>query len=231
MGDINQYRWIEKHIDLVHPPILEIGSKWYGEAVSFDFRALLSPRGAYIGTDLSAGRNVDVVADLTSDPGALPEALLSQRFGTIICMSVMEHVRDIFSFARNVTSLVAEGGVLFLSVPWIWRYHGYPADFWRFSPLALEFLFPAFELVQERSCVHEQEEVRVAPCKPESLGRYHEPRSRIGRLWSTMRGRLGQALPRVWRPQALLRPTMVDACFRKRLPAEAGAPARISAQL
>lgn len=143
MGDVNQYRWVEQHRHRVRGPVLEIGSRHYAEAVSNDFRALCSDHD-YLGVDMSAGKNVDRVVDFTQDFQHVDEQLSGRRFGTILCMSVMEHVSEIIPFANNLTAITAPGGVLFLSVPFVWRFHGYPSDYWRFSPEGVKQLFPEF---------------------------------------------------------------------------------------
>jgi hypothetical protein len=47
--------------------------------------------------------------------------------------------------AENITRLMARGGRLFISVPWVWRYHAYPDDYFRFSFRGVVSLFPEFE--------------------------------------------------------------------------------------
>lgn len=44
--------------------------------------------------------------------------------------------------AENMQRLVRPGGSIFISVPWVWRYHNYPDDFWRFSWAGIQSLFP-----------------------------------------------------------------------------------------
>ncbi len=33
-------------------------------------------------------------------------------------------------------------GCLYISVPWVWEFHAFPSDYWRFSLPALDTLFP-----------------------------------------------------------------------------------------
>jgi len=107
----------------------------------------------FVGVDMAAAPNVDVVADMTADFEMVDVALGGRRFHTVICCSVLEHVPNVFKIAANITQLTAPGGVLFLSVPFIWRYHGYPGDYWRFTPDAVEFLFPEFKFDERLSCL------------------------------------------------------------------------------
>jgi hypothetical protein len=35
------------------------------------------------------------------------------------------------------------GATIFVTVPFCWRIHGYPSDYWRMTPEALKVLFPS----------------------------------------------------------------------------------------
>jgi hypothetical protein len=152
MGDSNQVEWVRRFSDRIRGPVIEIGSRHYAPESSMDYRSICQGL-EFVGVDMSADANVDVVADVTQDFAVLDRALGGRRFQTVICCSVLEHVPDIFAMARNMTRLTASEGVLFLSVPFSWRYHGYPKDYWRFTPDAIEFLFPEFAFDPELSCL------------------------------------------------------------------------------
>ena len=66
-------------------------------------------------------------------------------------MSVLEHCWHPFRMAESLTALLEPEGTLFLSVPWVWNLHGFPDDYWRFSPSAVRVLFPSFEVVEDAS--------------------------------------------------------------------------------
>lgn len=144
MGDFNQLLWVEANRSIVRPPILEVGSKFYSENTFIDYRVLF-PEYEYIGADLSNGKNVDVVCDFTNDIESIRRQIGMRTVGTIICCSVLEHVSNIFDMARNISDLLVPGGVLFVSVPFVWEYHGYPDDYWRMTPNGVKHLFSQFE--------------------------------------------------------------------------------------
>lgn len=141
MGDKNQLLYLKKHLPSVDGPTLEVGSKDYGSTSSF--RDIYTDR-EYTGIDMQPGRGVDVVVDLTKGIGSLPSA----HFALIICCSVLEHVRRPWIFAEHITQLTKVGGSLYMSVPWVWRYHPYPDDYFRFSWRGIIELFPSFEWTQ-----------------------------------------------------------------------------------
>lgn len=135
MGDVNQSLYLQQHVPACDGPILEVGSKEYGNTATF--RSFYRD-AKYTGVDLSSGNGVDVVHDLSSGPG--PFELGS--FQLIICCSVMEHSPRPWKLAEVMTSLLAPGGTIYVSVPWVWRYHPYPDDYFRFSHKGVISMFP-----------------------------------------------------------------------------------------
>ena len=222
MGDVNQLAWVKAHEDRVQAPILEIGSKIYSAGVSMDYRSRYADRGLYLGIDMQPGDGVDLVADLTTDPRTWPEPLRSTKFRTIICMSVMEHVRDVYRFAANLKQLLAEDGTAFISVPWVWRFHGYPSDYWRFSPEALKFLFEPLALDEKASCVSYQPAGEVTPLTAQGLSVYPDydkdvapPPAKKGAI-AALRAVCGKLFPAPARGRRqVLYPTMINAAFAR----------------
>ena len=144
MGDVNQKSYLQKFHPVEDGPILEIGSKDHGgridHAGTTTFRTVYSAN-EYVGVDLEAGKGVDYTVDLVEGIGELPE----NHFALAICCSVMEHVARPWKMAENITRLVRPGGRLYISVPWVWRYHPYPDDYYRFSFRGIMQLFPEFD--------------------------------------------------------------------------------------
>ena len=88
----------------------------------------------YLGVDMLEGRRVDKVVDFTHPFEEVDAAVEGRRFGTIICMSVLEHCDQPFLMAENITRLLVPGGSLVVSVPFVFKFHGFPSDYWRFTP-------------------------------------------------------------------------------------------------
>ncbi len=140
MGDVNQLVFVRRFAEMFEAPFLEVGSKDHGSTE--DLRALFAGRGLYVGVDMQDGPGVDLVLDVTGDFDQLDAALGRRRFGTIFCLSVLEHCRRPFELARNLTSLLKPGGRICISAPFSWKFHAYPGDYWRFTPQGIELLFP-----------------------------------------------------------------------------------------
>lgn len=136
MGDINQRIFGLKHLR-TGGRVLEIGSKNYGN--TFSFRDWIRA-DEYVGLDIEKGCGVDFVHDLTKP---LPESV--GAFDTIICCSVLEHTPTPWLMAENISKATKPNGMLYVSVPWVQRYHAYPDDYFRISPRGVESLFPKFK--------------------------------------------------------------------------------------
>ena len=149
MGDINQHIFIRERIENFSGPFLEVGSKDYG--TTQDLRSLFAAGDEYIGVDMENGPGVDIVIDLTGDFKYVDAKLGNRRFGTIFCLSVMEHCENPFKMAINLTLLLKPGGILCIGVPFSWQIHGYPNDYWRFTPEGIKKLFPRIKFDMEQS--------------------------------------------------------------------------------
>jgi SAM-dependent methyltransferase len=149
MGDKNQLIYVQKYAEQLNAPYLEIGSRNYG--TTQDLRPLFAGRGKYVGVDMENGPGVDVVLDLTEDFERIDAKLNGERFATIFCFSVLEHCENPFKMADNMTSLLREGGQICVGVPFSWKMHAYPNDYWRFTHEGVKRLFPKLEFSPERS--------------------------------------------------------------------------------
>ena len=103
MGDLNQLKFIRENANLGTSPILEIGSKNYGNTPNL--------RGnytnfEYVGIDLENGDGVDIVLDLTDDFNIIEKKLGNMKFNTIICFSVLEHCKNPFRMCQNISQLL-----------------------------------------------------------------------------------------------------------------------------
>lgn len=134
MGDINQFLYAQRVLKNIKGRVLEIGSKDYGNTQPF--RELFQ-HCDYVGVDLEDGKNVDYVVDLEKGVGPLQ----GQQFDLIIICSVLEHSPKPWLLAENIQSLLSDTGTLYSCHPWVWRYHKYPDDYFRFSPKAIQSLF------------------------------------------------------------------------------------------
>jgi SAM-dependent methyltransferase len=98
----------------------------------------------YIGADLKAGANVDVVID---EPYSLP--LDSSSFDIVLSGQVFEHIPFFWVSSIEISRILKLGGYLFLVAPSRGHVHSHPFDCWRFYPDGYKSLaaFAGLELV------------------------------------------------------------------------------------
>ena len=147
MGSPNDLIYIQTTYPAANGPVLEVGCKYN----STEFRKFFeNQKVEFVGTDIEESElinpakpwkgRVDIVCDLTAPENPLPK----NYFDLVICCSVMEHVPNPWVMAEKISELVRPGGKLYIAVPWVWKYHGYPKDYYRFTHTAIEYLYPSF---------------------------------------------------------------------------------------
>jgi SAM-dependent methyltransferase len=148
-------------------PILEVGSfQVPGQEDIANLRSLF-PGKEYLGIDARPGPGVDQVADVQDLP--FPDA----SFGTVIAMSTFEHVPRFWRGFDEVRRVLRPHGAFLLSCPFHFHIHGYPSDFWRFTPQALELLLDDF---------------------PNKLLGWHGPARRPANVWALALGEAADAI-------------------------------------
>jgi cephalosporin hydroxylase len=101
--------------------ILDVGS--------YDVNGSLKPifqKGKYVGMDMEAGPNVDVVSDAHDIP------FKNDFFDIIISSSCFEHDDMFWVTFLEMCRVLKPGGFMYIQAPSNGPYHGYPGDNWRF---------------------------------------------------------------------------------------------------
>ena len=210
MASENVESWIRKYAKLARGPVLEIGARRFGEYI--DVRSLFPDVRDFVGCDLEPGENVDIVLDISAPFADVNKRLGGRRFATIFCTSVLEHIADVFSACSNISKLLDRGGVLFLSVPFVFRFHAYPNDYWRFTPEAVRVLFPKlnFEMHRRAGVMS-----TLTPGEVKSIPSSYRKRNRLIFRPRSRTGRAIRKLLKKWRPDLVrgnysLAPTMIN---------------------
>lgn len=101
--------------------ILDVGS--------YDVNGTMKPifeKGQYIGLDMEAGPNVDVVSDAHNIP------FQNNYFDIVLSSSCFEHDDMFWETFLEMCRVVNDGGYLYVQAPSNGPYHGWPGDNWRF---------------------------------------------------------------------------------------------------
>lgn len=97
---------------------------------------------------INVDRAATGISDCLADAMRLP--FPNRAFALVISQEVVEHVQDPFAAVREMSRMLAPGGVLYLQVPFVIGYHPEPEDYWRFTQAGVRRLIEQAGLVCER---------------------------------------------------------------------------------
>jgi hypothetical protein len=121
----------------VSPNVLEIGSRKRSGNAKTD----RLPAGAnYVGFDIAAGENVDVVGDAHFMAASLPH----DHFDFVFSISTFEHLLMPWKVAVDLNKVMKTGALGFIHSHQTWPVHDAPWDFYRFSKFGWHGIFNQF---------------------------------------------------------------------------------------
>lgn len=95
-----------------------------------------------VNIDIEHLPNVDIVADGSCLPFS------SCVFDAVISEAVIEHVRDLGCFMKELKRVLKKNGAVFVVAPFVHHFHAYPNDFQRYSLEGLKVIFEDFDEVE-----------------------------------------------------------------------------------
>jgi len=120
-------------------PIYEFGSyQVRGQEKLADLRPLF-PGMEYVGCDMRPGPGVDCILNLHDVD------LPNESAGTVLCLDTLEHVEFCHKAVNEMHRILKPDGFCILSSVMKFPIHGYPDDYWRFTPAGFESLLSCFE--------------------------------------------------------------------------------------
>jgi SAM-dependent methyltransferase len=125
-------REIKAAAGALQSPLLDVGcgSKPYRNLFEFD---------SYVGMDI-ASQTTEALkqADVFYDGHRFP--FRDGQFKAVLCNQVLEHVFTPDAFIQEIRRVLAPGGLLLLTVPFVWDEHEQPFDYARYSSFGLKEL-------------------------------------------------------------------------------------------
>jgi SAM-dependent methyltransferase len=123
--------------------VLEIGSRGVSDTTA---RGFFNSTTRYVGMDIMAGPNVDIVGDAHELSHLFPK----ESFDGVFSRSVFEHLLMPWKVVLEINAVLKPGGLVYVLTHPTWPAHELPWDFWRFQPNSFWALFnraTGFELV------------------------------------------------------------------------------------
>jgi len=134
---VSHLQWVSHLVGLFNKPgmrVLEIGSR---EVTGKSNVRERFADAQYVGFDLYAGRNVDVVGDAHK----LASYFEGEKFDLIYSSAVLEHFAMPWLVATQIARLLKVGGMTFHETHFSYSSHERPWHFFQFSDMALRTLF------------------------------------------------------------------------------------------
>ena len=121
-------------------PVVEFGSLQVEPDQDADLRPLFAGH-EFVGTDIRPGPGVDRIEDLRR------LSFGDGEVGTALCLDTLEHCEDPVAACRELARVTAAGGVCVISSVMLFGIHGYPSDYFRFTPDGFRSLLGGFDSV------------------------------------------------------------------------------------
>jgi len=95
--------------------------------------------------------NYEIVNYDSTDVIGVAEELpfIDNAFDAVLSVAVLEHLRDPFGAAKEMTRVLKPGGKLFCAVPFLQPFHGYPSHYYNMTHVGLANLFRELKVVQQ----------------------------------------------------------------------------------
>jgi SAM-dependent methyltransferase len=129
--------FLKRCAQLASPTVLELGTKRSIPERSTMHVEWVPHAREYVGSDISAGPDVGIVADVHE----LSRVTGRERFDVVISCSSFEHFKYPHRAAHEIMKVLKPGGLLFVQTHQSFPLHAYPYDYFRFSREALAGLF------------------------------------------------------------------------------------------
>jgi len=119
------------------PRVLELGTLQSIPGRSTMHKDWIPHFSEYLGTDIQAGEDVDIVADAHKLSSVVGES----QFDIIMSCSTFEHLKYPHLAGHEIMKVLKPNGLVFIQTHQTFPLHAYPWDYFRFSVEALSGIF------------------------------------------------------------------------------------------
>lgn len=133
---------IELHKKGKHLTGLVVGAGEKSEAISRRF-----PQVVWVSTDVDLAYGPNLIADSTGLPFA------TASVDVVVAEMVLEHVIDIGKASAELQRVCKTGGIILITVPFCFPWHGIPYDFYRLTPSGVRALFSSSDVIYMNKCM------------------------------------------------------------------------------
>jgi uncharacterized protein YbaR (Trm112 family) len=130
----------------VHPLLAELPRPCKGLQIGAgeDPQAIqrMTPGIEWVHSDVDLSFHPDIIADVTGLP------IADESVDIVYADQVLQHVIDLQRAAQEIQRVLRVGGLVVVSMPFLFPFHGIPYDFFRVTPCGVRAIFPQTE------CVH-----------------------------------------------------------------------------
>jgi hypothetical protein len=129
---------------IVSGRVLELGSRNRSGVIR---KSLIPSHIDYVGIDILAGENVDIIGDAHELSRLFPRC----SFDAVFATSVFEHLMMPWKVAIEINHILKQNGLVMVTSHQSWPLHETPWDYWRFSDQAWHALFnlaTGFEIIE-----------------------------------------------------------------------------------
>ena len=100
----------------------------------------------YTRLDIDPSTKPNIIAD------ALHLPFKDNSADVIIAKAIFEHIKDPFATVSEIYRVLKKDGILFSLVPFFYRIHASPSDFYRFTKDGLKYLLKEFKKTEIKPC-------------------------------------------------------------------------------
>jgi hypothetical protein len=123
-------------------PIVELGALQVESQIGFADLRPYFPGKRYVGCDMRPGPGVDRLENMHR------LSFADGSVGSVLCLDTLEHVANCHLAVDEMHRVLAPDGLLVLASVMDFEIHEFPADYWRFTPKAIEMLMRRFETLR-----------------------------------------------------------------------------------